>query len=71
MLAVCSKKLYLPHRPKKTIADDLDWWSNMLQTGGISRPIYQSATFAKPQAFSDASSGFEIGIIVGAHWHAW
>jgi hypothetical protein len=50
---------------------DLDWWSQLLQSGGVSWPIYPAAKLKNPLAFSDASSGIGIGIVVGNHWRVW
>jgi len=71
MLGICSKQPFATHRPIKGIAEDLLWWSELLQTGQVSRPIYPPTSFSDPQAFSDASSGIGIGIIIGKHWRAW
>ena len=71
MLAICGKQPFLPHRPSKGIAEDLTWWSEILQTGNACRPIYPPTKFADPQAFSDASSGIGIAIVIGKFWRAW
>jgi hypothetical protein len=73
MLALCSNQPLLPRRPIKEIAEDLMWWSEHLQAGHVSRPIYPPTRFSNPQAFSDASSGIGIGIgiVIGKFWRAW
>jgi hypothetical protein len=71
MLSHCAAKPFLPHRAGDRVAKDLDWWSDILQSGGVSRPIYPAVELKNPLAFSDASSGIGIGIVVGNHWRAW
>lgn len=71
MLSICGAQPFLPHRAEKNIAADLDWWSSLLQSGGVSRTIYPPLPLENPLAFSDATSGIGIGIVIGDHWHAW
>lgn len=71
MLKVSADKPFLPHRPDKTIASDLEWWGSMLRSGEVARPIYPPSPPADPQAFSDASSLIGVAIIIGEHWRAW
>jgi hypothetical protein len=70
MLSLCGNQPLLPHRPIKEIAEDLLWWSTVLQAGDVSRPIYPPAIFSNPLAFSDASS-IGIAIVIGDRWRAW
>ncbi|KIK79410.1 hypothetical protein PAXRUDRAFT_16347 [Paxillus rubicundulus Ve08.2h10] len=39
--------------------------------GAIIRPISTPTALLNPHTFSDASSGFGIGIIIGTKWRAW
>jgi hypothetical protein len=71
MLSLCGEKPFLPHRAGEKVADDLNWWSDILQTGGVAQGIYPALKLKNPFAFSDASSGIGIGIVVGEHWRAW
>jgi hypothetical protein len=71
ILALCGNKPFLPHRPKKGIAEDLNWWSLLLQSGGATRAILPPTTLKDHHAFSDASSGIRIGIVIGRLWRAW
>jgi hypothetical protein len=70
-IAVFRIKPLLPQRPDKEVEHDLNWWSETLQSGGVSRPIHPPAQFARPNAFSDASSGIGIGIVIRERWRAW
>jgi len=70
-IAVFHIKPLLPQRPDKEVKHDLNWWSETLQSGGVSRPIRPPAQFARPNAFSDASSGIGIGIVIRERWCAW
>jgi hypothetical protein len=71
MLSLCGEKPFLPHRAGEKVADDLNWWSDILQTGGVAQGIYPALKLKNPFAFSDTSSGIGIGIVVGEHWRAW
>lgn len=71
MLSHCSKKPFLPHRAGDRVADDLNWWSLLIQSGGVTRPILPTTKLENPLAFSDVSSGIGIGLVVGEHWRAW
>jgi len=71
MLSICGAKPFLPHRAEKHVAEDLDWWTSLLQSGGASRPIYPPLPLTNPHAYSDASSGIGIRIVVGNYWRAW
>ena len=71
MLAVCSKKPFMPHRPDKAISDDLTWWHRAIKNGMAIRSIFPPPPRADHQAFSDASSSIGIGIVIGKRWRAW
>ena len=71
MLSTCTKQPFLPHRPDKTIQEDLLWWLQKIITGAVIRPITTPITPLDPHAFSDASSGLGIGIVIGSRWRAW
>lgn len=70
-ISVLRLKPLLPQCPDKDVLHDLDWWSELLQSGGVSRPIRPPAQFSRPNAFSDASSSIGIGIVIGDRWRAW
>lgn len=65
MLSLCGANPFLPHRALQNIADELDWWSLLLQSGGVSKPIYPTIPLTDPRAFSDASLGIGMGIVIG------
>jgi hypothetical protein len=71
MLRVCHKQPFLPHCPVKGLAEDLGWWTDLLQNNFISRDIPKPLSLHDSLAFSDASSGVGIGIIIGRKWRAW
>lgn len=71
MLPVSARKPFMPIRPEKTIAADLDWWTTLLSTNALRKPIHPPHTFIDLAAFSDASSGVGIGITIGPRWRAW
>jgi hypothetical protein len=71
MLRVGQNRPFLPHRPVKGLAEDLDWWKNLLQSSFVGRDIPRPLSLHDLQAFSDASSGVGIGIVIGKRWRAW
>ena len=71
MLATCAKKPFVPHRPDTGLDQDLNWWLNKLKNGAIICSIHPPPLFLNLEAFSDASSGFGIGIAIGNQWRAW
>ena len=71
MLMTCGKRPFVPHRPDKGINKDLCWWADKISTGAVIRNISAPTIFFDPQAYSDASSGIGVGIVIGRHWRAW
>jgi hypothetical protein len=71
LLASFNANPFVPHHaPRHTIAD-LHWWLQVLDAPSIPRPIPGPAPVIDAGAFSDASSGVGIGIVVGSKWRAW
>ena len=71
MLSTCGPRPFTPHQADKLLAQDLDWWSTLLQSGGVSRSIRARSDIKNYEAFSDASSGIGIAIVIGKQWRAW
>ena len=71
MLATGASNPFMPRTPPKGTPFELDWWETKLNTSPLPRRISPTKTSTDLHAFSDASSGFGIGIIVGSHWRAW
>ena len=71
MMRVCHDKPFMPHHPVKGTDTELTWWTARLQQGDVTHPIKPPAQFADVGAFSDASSGMGIAIIVGEKRCAW
>lgn len=71
MLRVCHKHPFLPHQPVKGLAEDMLWWADVLQLTFLGCTIPKPLTLHNPAAFSDASSGVGIAIIIGDKWRAW
>ena len=71
LMASFSSNPFKPHHaPRHTVAD-LSWWLNELSSPRIARPIPGPAIVTDWCAFSDASSGVGIGIVIGNKWRAW
>ena len=71
MLTTCGKRPFVPHQPDKGINEDLRWWADKISTGAVVRSISTPPLFLDPQAYSDASSGIGVGIVIGQRWRAW
>jgi hypothetical protein len=62
---------FQPRTPPRGTHADLEWWLTRLLLPPIARPIPGQITLHDHHAFSDASSGAGLGIVVGEHWRAW
>jgi len=71
MLTIFHNRPFVPRTPPRGTAQDLEWWQRTLHSPSISRDIPGPVTVHDVNAFSDASSGVGIGIIVGDKWRAW
>ena len=71
LMASFSRNPFVPHHAPRHTAADLSWWFDALDSPRISRPIPGPAIVTDRNAFSDASSGFGIGIVIGDKWRAW
>jgi hypothetical protein len=71
MLGSFASSPFVPHHPPRDTAKDLSWWLSVLNLPVISRPIPGPCIVTDRAAFSDASSGIGIGIVIGDRWRAW
>ena len=62
---------FVPHTPPRNTSSDLEWWTDLLRSSGLSQPIPGPVPLSDLQAFSDSSAGFGIGIMLGHRWCAW
>jgi hypothetical protein len=62
---------FIPHHAPRHTTADLSWWLSALSSPRISRSIPGPALVTDRAAFSDASSGVGIGIVIGNQWRAW
>ncbi len=62
---------FQPRTPPRGTHADLEWWLARLAAPSITRPIPGPILLHDYSAFSDASSGMGLGIIVGEHWRTW
>jgi hypothetical protein len=63
-----------PHKPRTPLAGtaaDLQWWDGLLSPTSLCRPIPGPCEILDYEAFSDASSGIGIGIVIKGRWRAW
>lgn len=70
-MAVFHDRPFMPRRPPRRTGSDLLWWEAQLRSGHLTRELLQDKTPIDVSAFSDASSGVGIGIVIGKRWRAW
>jgi len=71
MLSGFNNSPFMPHTPPRNTSNNLKWWADRLQFPTLSRSVPGPVPLTDLNAFSDASSGFGIGITIGNKWHAW
>ncbi|KAF7348033.1 Reverse transcriptase/ribonuclease H [Mycena sanguinolenta] len=71
MLHICHNRPFMPHTPPHSTPADLEWWAARLTQPVLSRSIPGPVELYDPWAYSDASSGIGIGIIIRNFWWAW
>ena len=71
MLGSFTANPFMPHHPPRDTAKDLSWWLQVLNHTKISRSIPGTCIITDWGAFSDASSGIGISIIIDGRWRAW
>ena len=71
MLVLFHDRPFMPHSPPRDTPYDLNWWAKLLRSPTLSRSIPGPTPLEDANAFSDASSGFGIGITIGERWRAW
>ena len=62
---------FVPHTPPRDTKYDLEWWKQLLRSPTIMRTIPKPTAITDRHAYSDASSGVGIAIVVGDRWRAW
>ena len=68
MLSICHDQPFKPHTPPRHTPEKIQWWLTTLSHHVKPHPIPGPHKVADFSAFSDASSGFGIGIIIGSQW---
>ena len=71
MLSIFHNRPLIPRTPPRGTAQDLQWWTQTLRKPNISREVPGPVIIDDFEAYSDASSGIGIGIIIGNRWRAW
>jgi len=71
MLAIFGDTPFKPRTPPHHSLDNLSWWHQILNAPPHPLPIPGPTPILNFNVFSDASSGFGIGITLGDHWKAW
>ena len=71
MLGTFTTSPFTPHHPLRDTKDDLHWWLNTLSDQKLSRRIPGPCSVEDYGAFSDASSGYGIAIVIADRWRAW
>ena len=71
MLCTGSDGPFMSYSEPKGLQEDLQWWTSILQQPVITQSIPQPISLHDARAFSDASLGIGIAIVIGEHWRAW
>ena len=71
MLGTFSNNSFATHHPHRDSSTELAWWSNTLASPYLGREIPGPRPVTDRAAFSDASSGIGIGIVIQGKWRAW
>ena len=71
MLGLYSNSPFMSRHPPKSVHGDLQWWSSRLAQEFLGRPIPSPKQLTDLGAYSDASSGIGIAIIINGRWRAW
>jgi hypothetical protein len=71
MLGIFHDNPFKLRTPPRGTEDDLRWWRRLLSRPEVSRPIPTPRPIFDPEAFSDASSGVGVAIVIGGRWRAW
>jgi hypothetical protein len=71
MLGIFKDRPFLPRTPPRDTQADLSWWKKTLNSPQLSRPIPGFCLIHEFHAYSDASSGYGIGIFINGRWRAW
>lgn len=71
MLGTFNNRPFTPHHAPQHTEEDLLWWERLLRGPTITRTVSIPADLTEIHAYSDASSGWGIGITVGKRWRAW
>ena len=70
MLGLFGNQPFMPRTQPRGTVHELNWWLRALESP-CPTPIPHSLQAANHSAFSDASSGVGIAIIIGDRWRAW
>ena len=71
MLSGFTNSPFVPHTPPCDTSNNLKWWAERLPSPTLSRNVPGPIPLTDLNAFSDASSGFGIGITIGDKWCTW
>jgi hypothetical protein len=71
MLGIYGDRPLMPRHPPASIRQDLQWWVDRLSRPFLGRTIPIPIAPCDLAAFSDASSGIGIGIVLAGRWRAW
>lgn len=71
MLSIASSRPFVPYHSVRHLNEDLVWWTEQLSCPSLHRIIPQPFSIIDIHAFSDASSGVGIGVVIKGFWRAW
>ncbi|KAL7277636.1 hypothetical protein ACG7TL_008563 [Trametes sanguinea] len=71
MLGIFHDRPFVPRTPPRHTAADLKWWRTALSLSPLSRQLPSPCAVWDPLAYSDASSGVGIAVVIRDRWRAW
>ncbi|KAL7282059.1 hypothetical protein ACG7TL_003527 [Trametes sanguinea] len=71
MLGIFHDRPFVPRTPPRHTAADLKWWRATLSRSSLSRQLPSPCAVWDPLAYSDASSGVGIAVVIRDRWRAW
>jgi len=71
MIPTFTKKPFVARHAPKDTPHDLKWWTAALSSPTLTRNVPEPYDLIESRAYSDASSGFGIAIVIGDRWRAW
>ncbi|KAJ2911289.1 hypothetical protein MD484_g9125, partial [Candolleomyces efflorescens] len=72
-MGLASDRPFMPRHPPRSVAGELEWWRARLKcpSDSLTRSVIVPLQLPDISAYSDASTGAGIAIVIGERWRAW